>query len=321
MSAATLPNLRITLDQWRALVAVVDSGSYAKAAEALHRSQSSLTYLVQKLESQLGVDVFQAQGRRSILTPAGGLLYRRARMLLGEAAGVEKAAHAINAGWEAEIGLAAEILFPARILLEALDAFGRESPHSRIELIESVMRGTAEALLDGRADLAITPQIPPGMTGELLVQLRATIVAHPSHPLHALGRPVTPRDLRAHRHLLIRETDANRTTKTSIDTAQRWTVSSLSTSLLAARLGMGFAWYPLESIEEELAAGTLKPLPMREGGERFVPLYIVYADREQAGPGVLRLAQILHEQTRSGCRRIADVGTIAVPPEKTRKKR
>ena len=58
--------LRITLEQWRALVAVVDHGSYAKASEALHKSQSSVTYAVQKLESLLGVQAFEIQGRKSV---------------------------------------------------------------------------------------------------------------------------------------------------------------------------------------------------------------------------------------------------------------
>src|SRR6185436_3387710 len=115
--------LRVTLDQWRALVTVVEQGSYAKAAEALHKSQSSVTYLVQKLESQLAVEVFVPQGRKSVLTPTGELLYRRALVLLDDAAGVEKAARAISAGWEAEIGLAAEILYPQRMLLQSLDLF------------------------------------------------------------------------------------------------------------------------------------------------------------------------------------------------------
>jgi hypothetical protein len=43
---------------------------------------------------------------------------------------------------------------------------------------------------------------------------------------------------------------------------------------------------------------------MREGGERVAPLYLVYADRDQAGPGVLRLAQIIHERTQAECRRM-----------------
>ena len=46
-------SLRISLEQWRALVAVVDQGSYAKAAEAMHKTQSSVTYAVQKLQSSL----------------------------------------------------------------------------------------------------------------------------------------------------------------------------------------------------------------------------------------------------------------------------
>ena len=41
----------ISLEQWRALLAVVEAGGYAQAAEALHKSQSAITYAVQKIES------------------------------------------------------------------------------------------------------------------------------------------------------------------------------------------------------------------------------------------------------------------------------
>ena len=68
---------KISLDHWSVLVSVVESGSYAKAAERIHKSQSTLTYAVQQLERLLDIKVFQRQGRRSVLTPAGELLYRR----------------------------------------------------------------------------------------------------------------------------------------------------------------------------------------------------------------------------------------------------
>src|SRR5437588_256802 len=112
---------RITLEQWQALVAVVDAGGYAQAAERLHKSQSSVTYLVQKFESLLDVKVFELKGRKAALTPAGQLLYRRARVLLDEATGIEKAAKSASAGWEAEIRIAAEIVFPAWLLLKCFD--------------------------------------------------------------------------------------------------------------------------------------------------------------------------------------------------------
>jgi len=130
-----MPAPRISLDQWRALLAVVDEGSYAKAAKALHKSQSSVTYAVQQLESQLGVKAFKIEGRKAGLTPTGELLYRRARYLLEEAAGLEQAAKKLSAGWEAEIRVAVETIFPTWLLLGCLARLGTESPHTRVELI------------------------------------------------------------------------------------------------------------------------------------------------------------------------------------------
>src|SRR5687768_10600905 len=125
---------RITLDQWSALAAVVEAGGYAKAAEALHKSQSSVTYAVQQIESLLDVKAFRIDGRKAVLTPTGELLYRRARYLLDEAAALERSSKRLSAGWEAEIRLAVEILFPSWLVLQCLDTFGAESPHTRIEL-------------------------------------------------------------------------------------------------------------------------------------------------------------------------------------------
>ncbi|TMG74367.1 MAG: LysR family transcriptional regulator [Betaproteobacteria bacterium] len=292
---------RISLEQWQALVAVVDAGGYAQAAERLHKSQSSVTYLVQKLESLLDVKAFEIKGRKAALTPTGEMLYRRARTLLEEAAGLEKTAKSASAGWEAEIRVAAEIVFPAWLLLKCFERLNAESPHTRIEYFESVIAGTNELLLAGRADLAITTQIPQGFTGALLMPLRMILVAHPQHPLHRLGRPLTMRDLRAQRQLVIRETDALRATKTSIEATQRWTVSHISTAIFAAGMGFGYGWYPEERIRAELYAGSLKPLPLREGAERVGQLYLVYADRENAGPGTLRLAEIIREIVKSEC--------------------
>jgi DNA-binding transcriptional LysR family regulator len=145
------------------------------------------------------------------------------------------------------------------------------------------------------ADLAIFGRIPPGFLGEALMRVRFVLAAHPDHPLHRLGRALRIRDLRPHRHLVVRESSAERPSATLLEATQRWTVSHPATSIEAARSGYGFAWLPEDRIRDELAAGTLKPLPLADGGERFEELYLIFADREHAGPGVLRLADILRE--------------------------
>lgn len=289
-----LPTPHIALDQWRALIAVVDSGGYAQAAEALHKSQSSVTYAVQKIESVLGVSAFEIQGRKAVLTATGHMLYRRALALVSEAGDLELAARKLSAGWEAEIGLAVEVLYPPDRLIDALARFGAEAPRTRVEVIESVLGGTGEALLGGQAEIAITPHIPPGFLGVPLINVRLVAVAAPSHPLHQLGRELSEKDLRPWRHLPVRATGSTRDRRTTtVEVEQRWTFSSMSMSIAAACAGHGFAWYPEARIGAELAAGLLKPLPLGGAEARFIDLYLVQADPDFAGPGVRRLAEIL----------------------------
>src|SRR6202034_3116069 len=284
---------RITLEQWRSLLAVVDAGGYAQAAAALHKSQSAVTYSVQRMETLLGVKVFEVGGRKSHLTPTGQLLYRRAKALLEEAGALEGAAASLAAGWEPELRLAVEIIFPTWLLLQCFARFAEERPQMRIELYETVLSGTEEALVQRKVDLAICSQIPPGFAGDPLMRIRFIALAHPQHPLHQLGRELTMQDLRKQRHVVIRDTGSQRRSGSWVGSEQIWTVSNKATSIHAVAMGLGFAWFPEDTVRAELERGVLKPLPLREGGERWGDLYLVFADRDYAGPGALRLAGII----------------------------
>lgn len=286
------------MGQWRALVAVVEAGGYAQAAERLHRSQSSVSHAVQRLEDLLGVQAFEIRGRRAELTPAGQVLYRRARTLIGEAARLERAAGSLGAGWEPVLRIAVEIIFPTWLMLRCLARFGEEHPGIRVELYESVLGGTTELLQEGRVELAIG-NLPPGLAGDALLPVEFICAAAPFHPLHSSGRALTLDELRSHRHLVIRETGSERTPDTyTVESEQRWTVSNKATSIRAACMGMGYAWYARESIREELDSGGLVPLPLEAGAQRHAMMYLMYADRDSAGPGARRLAEILREEVR-----------------------
>jgi DNA-binding transcriptional LysR family regulator len=292
---------RITLEQWRALQAVVDAGGYAQAAEALHKSQSTLTYAVQQIQKLLGVKVFEIHGRKAVLTEAGHVLYRRARTLLEEAMLLERGAAAMARDWQPEIRVAAEIVFPTWLLLECVEEVARERPDTRIEIYETVLSGTDEMLAEGRVDMAIGSDAA-GTSGTPLTQVRFIPVAHPDHALHRLGRALTARDLRRHRRILIRDTSTHRKPEMS-GVERRWTVSAKATSIRAVTMGLGFAWLPEDNIREELAAGTLKALALAEGSVRQVPLYLSFADPEFPGRDAARLAEIIRTRTQAACRK------------------
>lgn len=294
-----------TLEQWRLLAAVIDRGGFAQAAEHLCKSQSTISHGVKQLQRALGVRLIELQGRRAVLTPAGETLLRRARLLLADATALQRLAGTLAHGWEARITLAVDVMFPQNVLFAALEGFGNENPETRVELQETVLSGSSEALLLRRADLVITPQVPPGFLGEALLRLDFIAVAHPRHPLHALETALTLHELRQHQQIVVRDSGISlRQDAGWLGAERRLTVSHPSTSIGALCRGLGFAWLPRTSIAAELASGTLKPLPLATGALRHVDLYLVIAEAEAPGPAVMRLTEHLH-------RSVASLGSLA----------
>ncbi|WP_372737772.1 LysR family transcriptional regulator [Neptunomonas sp.] len=286
----------VTLEQWQCLVAIVESGGYAAAAEVLNKSQSSISYAIQKMEASLGLRAFKIAGRKAVLTPVGQTLYRRAKVLLEEAQQMESMALKFSAGMEAEIKIAMDTLFPEWLLLEAVQAFMTENPMTRVELRETVLSGSDEALLKKEADIVISGRIPPGFLGDPLMQVTFRAVAAPDHPLHQVGRTLDYQDLRLHRQLVVKDSGSRGTDAGWLGAQQRLTLSHINTSVRCAVLGLGYAWYPVLKIQNELEQGVLKPLSLVSGGERSVELYLIYRDGHYAGPGTQQLGQLIKDK-------------------------
>lgn len=290
---------RVSLDQWRMLQAVVDAGGYAQAANTLHKSQSAVSYGIRRLEELLGIEVFRMRGRKAELTEAGAILLRRARSVLQDAADLECIAGDLAGGWEGEITIAVDVIFPDALLHDVLRDFEPGSRGTRLELVESVLSGSTEAITLHAADLTIASALPPGLLGEPLLDIEFACVAHPAHPLFGLGRPITREDLRRERQVVVRDSGPRRAGNAPwLEAEQRWTVSHLHTSVSLLAEGFGFAWVPVGKIARQLAEGTLQPLPLREGGRRKATLHLALADPDRAGPAVSLFAETLRRRCR-----------------------
>jgi len=293
---------KVSLDQWRAFLAVIDGGGYAKAAELLNKSQSAVSYAISQLETALGVAVFELQGRKAVATPAGELLARRARMLLEQAHRLEQSAACLSVKVEPLVKIAADLIIPPARILQCLGIFALEYPDTRVEVFESVLSGTEDALIQRQVDLAIGGRVPPGFMGEKLVTVTMRGVSSPDHPLQKLGRSINLEDMRQHRQIIVRDSSLyRRHTEGWQGADQRWTVSHIKTSLDAIRMGLGYAWLPEPYIEEDLVNGRLALLPVETGGVREVPTYLTFADQEFAGPATRRLAEILKAELPRQC--------------------
>ena len=286
--------MKTTLEQWRMFKAVVEHGGYAQAAEAIHKSQSTISYGVHKLQEQLGVQLLEVEGRKAVLTDHGRMLLLRADQLLEQAENLDKIAVALGSGVEPLVRVGLEMIYPYEHLFSVLEEFSRQFPNTRVELEEFVLSGGSEMLAEDTVDLLISANIPPGWAGEVIFRSRFIPVASPGHPLQQMGRALTYEDLAQHRQVVVRDSGK----KTRIDAGwlgshQRWTVSHLSTSRNILLRGLGYAWVPEHSIRRELDTGLLKPLPLERDGTRYVDLYLIEPRGETAGPATRTLGRLL----------------------------
>lgn len=286
---------RTSPEQWVALAAVVDHGSYQAAGAALHRSASALNYQVQRLQESLGVALLEVQGRRAVLTPHGETLLKRARGLLGELDALESLATSLKAGFEPVLRLVVDAAFPRERLLAALAELQGACPQTRLELRDEVLSGAEDAIIDGSGDVVVTSRVPRGFLGDWLYEATFVAVAAPTHPLHALGRDVTTHDLSLHTQVVLRDSGARAPRDEGFLGADvRWTVGSLEASRAAVEAGLAYAWLPEHVISRDLDSGRVQRLPLAAGATRQVPLYLVLVNAADAGPAARIAAEKLH---------------------------
>jgi len=291
-----MPHPKTTLDQWRVLQAVIDYGGYAQAAEKLHRSQSSVSYALARLQDSLGLELLVVEGRKAHLTEAGRALLERSRELMAKALALEELAATLRQGWEPEVGLAVDASFPTDLLLQALARFSERAPQTRVQLREEVLSGTDEVCVQRTADLVIGASVPPGWLGDRLMEVEFIAVAHPQHALHRLGRELTADDLMQAQQIAVRDSGKNNPRDGGwVGAPLRWTVTSMDTALRMVAAGLGFVWLPAHLIRAQLAEDSLRILPLREGRVSRAPLFLIFVQPERSGPGIRLLADILIE--------------------------
>lgn len=288
-----------TLEQWRMFRAVVEHGGFAQAAEAMHKSQSSINHAVHKLQKQLDLPLLKVVGRKAQLTDAGRLMLRRADQLLEQSLQLENVAESLASGTEPELRIAIDEIFPQDCLAAALKQLSTEFPHTRVELFETVLSGGSERLLEGEVDLLIAGQVPNGFLGEPLLDIDFIAVSHPEHSLHTQNHPLNLQDLVSERQIVVRDsTRGDRIDSGWLGAEQRWTVSHVATSIHMLEQGMGFAWLPETRIRDALQQGKLKELPLERGSRRRAALYLIQPDSGFTGPATNCLSELLKAEAK-----------------------
>ncbi len=255
--------MRLNLEALLILDALDRHGSFAAAAAALFKTPSALSYMVQKLESDLAITLLDRSGHRAKFTDTGKLMLEKGRILLRAAQDLEQQARYVESGWESDLTLAVDASFPFAHLLPLIEAFYRDHHHTRLRFSHEVLAGSWEALMHGCADIIIgaicEPPSRAGYSFSPLGRLDYTFAVAPSHPLAILPEPLQKAVIRQHRAVVVHDTSRVNAPQNLhvLDEQDQLTVFSFESKLQAQLAGLGCGYLPRYLAEPYLKTGQL----------------------------------------------------------------
>jgi DNA-binding transcriptional LysR family regulator len=255
--------MRLSLDALLVLDAIDRKGSFAAAADEMHRVPSAVTYTVQKLEEDLGVSLFDRRGHRAKLTAAGRELLNEGRHLLRAAGDLEARVKRVATGWEAELRIAYDDVIPGRGMLRIVEEFYRDPCPTRVRLAVEVLGGCWDALASDRADLAVGASGEGPAGGGYSVREMGSIewvfAMASDHALARAPEPLPVEEILKHRAAAVADSSRNLAPRTIglLGGQEVLTVPNVRAKLEAQTMGLGTGYLPRYLANPEIAAGRL----------------------------------------------------------------
>lgn len=265
-------------------VAVAETSGFTAAARRTGVSKAMVSVAIARLETRLGVRLFQRTTRRLALTEAGAAALPHAQRSLLAARDAEEAAVSQRASPRGLLRINAPMSFGLLHVAPALGAFARLHPEISVDL---VLDDRVLDLIEGGFDLAlrIGTLADSSLVAHRLGRSKNVLVAHPDYLARA-GTPAEPADLRDHATLLyaLASTGARwtltRGKRSESITVQCRLKANSSLALHQALLqGLGIARIPLFIVGDDLASGRLvEVLPAWQLPEQGIYLLTVARD-------------------------------------------
>ena len=296
----------LDLDALEVLEAVVEEGTFAKAARRLHRTQSAVSYAVGKLESALGLELFDRSGHRAVLTEAGRVVLGEGRSLLSRARRLETLAARLSGGWEAKLEVIIDGILPIGPILGVLQEFVAETIPTRIQVKMEFLGGVQYRFEEDDADIMVVKDYDPGehLRAMALMPVEVVLLCAREHPLASVtaDTPIDRPGLQEFVELTVQDSSPSARPDPHVFGGPRvFFFSDFYAKKAALMAGLGFGWMPVALVREELERGKLVEVPYLEGSRyEFTPFVVHRTDRPLGRAGQLFLESAAARLTRDG---------------------
>ena len=181
---------------------IVQTGSFHRTAEELNYAQSTVTMQIQKLESDVGVQLIE-RGKQMNLTESGRMLYEHSLHIVKDMERLQSSLADLQLGEAGSVRLGVTDPTASYRLPRILKLFFKHFPKIKISIDIASTATLSERLLRGELDIALcsAPEMGKGLYFEPLFKEEFVLLIPEVHPLASLGK-ITAGDLQNHRLLI-----------------------------------------------------------------------------------------------------------------------
>lgn len=274
----------MTNEQLKAFVAVVEKGSFRSAANALFKTQPSISAAIKSLELQFEFCLFDRDHYRPVLTSKGKAFYTQAKKLLKQSSELETYAHQLaNTEMpQLAISLSAMSAFPP--VLDKIKTFWNRHPHMQLQLNTEHLSGVLEQIQLETSEIAIGPAVGIDQQYDVIEisQINMITVAAPGLFKRANNAIVSQQTLRNLPHILISDTGSMAPFDhiNVINGGQPWYVNDYQMKKALIISAMGWARIPEHVVTSQLADGSLQKIQVENfNSQSTVPMYLIKLKR------------------------------------------
>ncbi|HEY6009090.1 MAG TPA: selenium metabolism-associated LysR family transcriptional regulator [Geobacteraceae bacterium] len=294
----------MNLKQLEVFLAVADSGSFSRGAEATFITQSTVSQHIAALEQEFGIRLLDRTGRGALLTEAGKLLAEHARRVVREAREVETALSRFKGVEDVHLRVGGSNIPGSYMIPAALPRLLSRYPGLRLTLVEGGSRAILERLLAEEVEIGVVGSMfdMEGVDFTPLGHDEVRLVVPNGH--RWCGRSAVTLDELADEPVIMREVGSG-TGQTVADALQR---AGLSPARLRVRLvlgsneaikqavggGVGVAFLSGLSVQGELARGELEEVPV-EGVQIARRFYLAARNGRELSPAAAAFGGVIRE--------------------------
>ena len=247
---------------------IIETGSFTQAAENLGYTQSTVTSHIQALEQQIGAPVFDRMGRKVILTDVGKKLLHYSQEILETYDKIENLAIE-EKDVRGEIKIAAPESLTVYRLEPILREYRKKFPHVSISLSNATCGDNKRAILNGSADISFVmlPQLQDSdLNVHSMLDEHIVLVGSPDCSLNILDERYENQKISE--CLIVNEKECSYRTVfeeylrereiVPSQTMELWSIEAMKRCVMS---GLGIAYLPLMTVNDEVKAGRLKIIP------------------------------------------------------------